>query len=90
MAVITLDFMIMLYEKYNMEAIIRLINNRTMRSALERVLPILFRHTLGTDVNDLFGDICEQEDNPKLTFDKYMNDVDQYSKYTMVKIWTGR
>jgi hypothetical protein len=91
MTVITLDFITMLYEKYNIEAIIPLINNRPMRSALERVLPILFRDSLGTDAKNLFGDICSQQPDPYLlTFDGYMNNRDQYSKYTMIKVWTGR
>ena len=90
MTVITLDFMTMLYEKYNMEAIIPLINNREMRMALERVLPILFRHSLGQKANSLFGDICCHLLAYTLTYDKYMNNLDKYSESTMVKIWSGR
>ena len=90
MSYINYDFLVHLNDKYNLTNLVNIIQNRSDRCALERIMGILIY--IETQKNDtIFGSINQVSRDCNYTFDEYMKSF--YSgkiPTAVVKVWTGR
>ncbi len=63
------------------------IKNREYRSALERVIPLLFYHHSSSPKKYIFGNIFDYQ-KWGLTFSDYM--INDFTSFPIIKVWTGR
>jgi len=92
-AYIQLKFLEDIQNKYNITKLISVVNNRTDRCALERVLGLLFcqEYPKLIKIKSLFGDIITKKRNFKYHYDEYIEDIQNHKLlYPFVKVWTGR
>jgi hypothetical protein len=86
----SLEFVDIIFEKYNFEECIKNVNVRFHREAMERVFAILaFLEEPKIKVNkSLFGNILTDYKNAYNY--KYNNYINNKYNYKMIKIWSGR
>jgi len=89
MSGISLKFLEMIVEKYNLFILLDNINDWNCRAALERIIPVIFYNE--TTPYIMFGDIHEFI-NWGYTYTEYNKDkpyIDP-NKFPIIKVWTGR
>lgn len=90
---IQLSFLEKIQHKYNLNALVNVVTNRTERCAFERIIGLLFCEEFKQLINikSLFGDILNKHKALKYDYDEYINDLKQNKiPYPFVKVWTGR
>ena len=90
---IQLKFLEHLQNKYNITKLVSVVNNRTDRCALERILGLLFcqEYPKLIKIKSLFGDILTKERTFNYNFDQYTEDLRcRKVIYPFIKVWTGR
>lgn len=93
MSYIQLSFLEMLEAKYRITNLIRVINSRTDRCGLERIMGLLFWQECPKlkYTHSLFGSIFKHHKAFKYHYDEYSNDFKNKKAYeSFVKVWTGR
>jgi len=92
-AFIQLTFLERLQNKYNINALLKVIRNRTDRCAFERIIGLLFceEYPELINVNSLFGDIMNKYKAFEYNYDEYTVDFQRKKIiYPFIKVWTGR
>ena len=92
-AYINLRFLEMLESKYRITNLINVVNCRTDRCGLERIMGLIFgqENTLMKLTKSLFGNIFNHHKAFNYTYDEYINDFKNKKVYgSFVKVWTGR
>jgi hypothetical protein len=92
-AFIQLTFLERLQNKYNINALVKVIRNRTDRCAFERIIGLLFceEYPELINVNSLFGDIMNKYKAFEYNYDEYTVDFQRKKIiYPFIKVWTGR
>jgi len=90
---IKLSFLTLLENKYGISNLVNVVQNRTDRCSLERILGLLFceEYPKLIKINSLFGDIMRQPRAFAYNYDDYNNDLKQKKVINpFVKVWTGR
>jgi hypothetical protein len=90
---IKLNFLEMLETKYRITNLIGVINNRTDRCGLERIMGLLFWQEYPNlkYTHSLFGNILKHHRAFVYNFNDYSNDFKNKRAYEpFVKVWTGR
>ena len=90
---IKLNFLEILENKYKITNLINVVNNRTDRCSLERILGLLFcqEYPKLLKINSLFGDILTKPNAFQYTYDDYKKDLNNKKIMNpFVKVWTGR
>jgi hypothetical protein len=93
MAYIKLNFLEMLETKYGISNLINVINNRTDRCGLERIMGLLFWQESPNlkYTHSLFGEIFKHHKAFGYNYDEYFNDLkNKRARESFVKVWTGR
>ncbi len=93
MSYIQLSFLEMLEAKYRITNLIRVINSRTDRCGLERIMGLLFWQECPKlkYTHSLFGSIFKHHKAFNYHYDEYSNDFKNKKAYeSFVKVWTGR
>jgi len=86
-------FLLNLEKKYNISKLVNVINDRTARCCLERIIGCLFftENSLLFKNKSLLGDIMLYQKWTDYTLDKYIKNLqDGFVPKPIVKIWTGR
>ena len=86
-------FLLKLENKYNITNLVNIINNRTSRCCLERIIGCLFftENSLLFNKKSLLGDIMLYQKWSDYTYEKYKRNLqDGYVPKPIVKVWTGR
>ena len=91
---INYNFLCKLQQKYQIFNMLQTVHSRPDRCCLERIMGVLFslEDPIVRLFPSLFGDITKTPDNFGLTYDGYMNQINQNGKpkSAYVKVWTGR
>jgi len=90
---INLHFLEMLESKYNISNLINVINNRTDRCALERIMGLLFCEEFSKlkKTPSIFGHIHKHYKSFNYDYDSYLQDFNNKKACEpFVKVWTGR
>jgi hypothetical protein len=90
---INLNFLQMLESKYKITNLISVINNRTDRCGLERIMGLLFNqeYPLLYKKGSLFGNIMKHHRAFNYNYDHYLQDFKNKKVYgPFVKVWSGR
>ena len=90
---INLHFLEMLELKYSISNLINVINNRTDRCGLERIMGLLFCHEYPNlkHIKSIFGRIHKHHRAFKYNYDEYLQDFQNKTAHEkFVKVWTGR
>ncbi len=90
---INLKFLEKLEDKYEITRLVDVINCRTDRCGLERIMGLLFCQEYPDlkKINSLFGSIFNHYKTFNYNYDKYINDfVNKKIPHKFVKVWTGR
>jgi hypothetical protein len=90
---INLKFLEMLEAKYKITNLISVINSRTDRCGLERIMGLLFNqeYPLLNKKGSLFGNIMKHHRAFNYNYDQYLQDFNNKKAYEpFVKVWTGR
>lgn len=93
MSYIKLIFLEMLETKYGITNLISVINSRTDRCGLERIMGLLFWQESPNlkYTHSLFGNIYNHHRALKYNYDEYFNDFkNKRTRESFVKVWTGR
>jgi len=90
MSIITLEFTELLFQKYNLHALVGRLTDRKTRSSLERVFGILFRLESKNRLPSYMGCIHDQPDNWKVDFPRYIAGLEKYKDFPIFKVWYGR
>lgn len=91
MAIVSLEFVEYLMEKYNLMGLTDHIIGRSERSSLERVMGILFTRESKSPLPAYQGFIGNHPGNWNLDFfNHYMDNLDHYKNFPIFKIWNGR
>lgn len=92
-AYINLHFLEMLEHKYKISNLINVINNRTDRCGLERIMGLLFCEEFSKlkKIPSLFGHIHKHYKSFDYDYDNYLQDFNNKKACEpFVKVWTGR
>jgi hypothetical protein len=92
-AIIQLNFLEKIQNKYNINALVNVVRNRTDRCAFERIIGLLFceEYSQLTNINSLFGDIMNKYKAFNYDYNDYKTDLRQNKIiYPFVKVWSGR
>ena len=90
---INLKFLEMLENKYFISNLVSVINSRTDRCVLERIMGLLFNEEclLLKSKGSLFGNIIKHHKSFHYNYDEYIQDFNNKKVYApFVKVWTGR
>lgn len=90
---INLHFLEMLEKKYKITNLVNVINNRTDRCGLERIMGLLFcqEYPALNHVKSIFGHINKHHKSFNYTYDNYLQDFNnKKAREPFVKVWTGR
>jgi hypothetical protein len=90
---INLRFLEMLEAKYKITNLISVINSRTDRCGLERIMGLLFNqeYPLLNKKGSLFGNIMNHHRAFSYNYNQYLQDFNSKKAYgPFVKVWTGR
>jgi hypothetical protein len=90
---INLHFLEMLESKYKISNLVSVINGRTDRCGLERIMGLLFCIECPklNIVKSVFGHILKHHRSFKYNFNDYINDFNHKKIYgSFIKVWTGR
>lgn len=90
---IKLSFLENLQNKYKISNLVRVIQNRTDRCSLERILGALFceEYPKLNKIKSLFGDIVKQYRSFNYNYEQYNDDLKRKKVLNpFVKVWTGR
>jgi len=89
-AYINLHFLEMLESKYKITNLIGVINNRTDRCGLERIMGLLFAEEY-PNLRSVFGHIFNHHQAFHYNYDQYIQDFNNKMVHgKFVKVWTGR
>ena len=96
-SIISLEFINMIFYKYDFENCIKNVKNRPQREAMERVFAILsfLEDPKLQNHKSLFGNIlCDYNNSFAYNYNNYINDINNINNnnknYKMIKIWAGR
>jgi hypothetical protein len=85
------DFLIYLFDKYNLFQLLPLVTCRADRCCLERIFGILFSLESKYKNASLLGNIHQYQPRFDYTYDKYKADLaNKKIPHAVVKVWTGR
>ena len=90
---INLHFLEMLENKYQISNLVNVINNRTDRCGLERIMGLLFCKECPKlqKIPSVFGHILKHHNAFAYTYDNYLQDFNNKKACSpFVKVWTGR
>lgn len=90
---INLNFLDRLERKYGITKLVNLVNCRTDRCTLERILGLLFceEYSQLKNIKSLFGEIIKHHKSFQYSYSDYINDFNNKRIYhNVVKVWTGR
>lgn len=91
MSIISIEFLDYVMEKYHLEKLVGQITCRMERCGLERVLGCIFSLESEDDNTSQFGSI--HSDHPahnQLSFEVYLQNLEQLQQWPLIKVWTGR
>ena len=86
MSVINHDYLVYLNNIYNIDNLLNVVTNRSMRMGLERVLACMLQKHSGSD-NVMFGDI---QDKNKWRWSLNWHNKHRVGHLPIIKIWSGR
>ena len=96
-SIVSLEFINMIFNKYDLENCIKNVKTKEHRESMERVLAILsFLEEPKLENNkSLFGNIlCDYNNSFAYNYNNYINDINNINNnnknYKMIKIWAGR
>ena len=88
------DFLVHIFNKYNMFSLIHKVNNRPDRCCLERIFGIIFtlESPFTRKMKSMFGSIQLYINNFSYTFENYKYDllVKKKLPHYIIKVWSGR
>ena len=87
------NFLLHIENKYNISALTKVIQNRTDRCCLERIMGCIFctEYPKTNTSKSIFGNIMIYPSSGRYTYDMYNTDLKKGTiKRDVVKVWTGR